>query len=676
MTVLQAKAARAGTPVVVRVSLAGGTGLFVREPGSPDGELRRLTPDGAEVVHYEVEPDGRAVWWFQADGAERGRWVRQSLDEGAVPEVVPDMPVGLGVGGFQTTGEVTVAGVAVGDFTRLYRIDAQLRATPVGVYPAGPSMVQALSADGTRAAVAFATKDDPYLKRMHVRDLATGETTELPEARWAYFRRAQFSPLAGDQRLLYQDRSPHGHLGLTVVDMATGQSRRIDHPSLQEADLLGSWVPSVPDPAGRSAPPHKLLITAHRRGRTALYVHDLLDRTTQPLRMPEGLGVEEAKLPGTGNLATDACPLPDGRMLVAVSGPRHRRGYLAFDPGSNALGADPRWPQPEVIPGASDRDYGVTPPGPRSVPYSVSVPRGQRPEGGWPTVFLIHGGPFWHDTDVFNPEERALNEDGYAVVRLNYSGSTGQGLDWIEKRFQDPLMGQLDDIAAVRDHLSARKVIDPQRLGIQGTSWGGLLALSAGIHQPGVWRFVVGKVPPVDVHTLVNDPDTWPSIRLGFNQTFLVGRDLSGEWPAPNAHKLMVPTLTTAATDDNRCPPGSIEEFVRNARAAGASIALLSTGGGHGVETDGGIDAAARIGQATRDFIARHMPAHPTPGRVVDDAMLRLASVSSSGLGPPTAKLSKATATVDLPPGQSPNTAPTRATDLGLAPSHPFKNWA
>ncbi|NUU20371.1 MAG: prolyl oligopeptidase family serine peptidase, partial [Streptomycetaceae bacterium] len=496
---------------VVRREVGDGTALFAVDPEDPARE-RQLTPDGLHVAHYAVQPDGAAVWWFRAEsGTETGCWVRQRLDQPPGAETpVESMPEGRATGGFHTTGRATVAGIAVRGDTHVYRIDSTLQASPIGTYFGDMSMVNALSADGRYMSVVYVTEDDVFRKHLHVRDIMTGHVVhQVAAVRGAHSRRAEFSPVAGDRRLLYQDRAPEGWLGLSVVDIASGETVRVADPALSHADLTGTWLPAGLDDDGEEIRPHKLLVTAHRHGRTAVYLHDLEERSTRQVPLPDGLGVESGQVPGTPAPTTNLCALGDDRVLLAVSGPRHRRGFVTLDTRTGTVGTGAPWQRPTKVSGAVERRYGLAPAGgddagsPR-VPYSVSEPKGPRPQAGWPTAFLVHDG-FTHDTDVFRADEHQLTADGLAVVRVNYTGSTGQGLDWFEAGRQNPVKGPLADIASVQDHLADQGVIDPDHCGIMGDSWGGTLALSAGIHQPDRWRSVVAKAPVVDLDGLVRD---------------------------------------------------------------------------------------------------------------------------------------------------------------------------
>lgn len=65
----------------------------------------------------------------------------------------------------------------------------------------------------------------------------------------------------------------------------------------------------------------------------------------------------------------------------------------------------------------------------------------------------------------------------------------------------------------------------------------------------------------------------WPSVKHSIAQTHFRGRDLSGTWPLPNAHKLRVPALVIGGRGDNRSPLHRIEASVDKPGVRGATCA-------------------------------------------------------------------------------------------------------
>lgn len=103
--------------------------------------------------------------------------------------------------------------------------------------------------------------------------------------------------------------------------------------------------------------------------------------------------------------------------------------------------------------------------------YPAGYVRGQR----YPTIVRVHGGPVWQFSHEFWFEWQFYAAQGYAVVAINPRGSSGRGFDFSKAIYAD--WGNLDarDILAGVDHVVKLGVADPERLGIGGRSYGGIL---------------------------------------------------------------------------------------------------------------------------------------------------------------------------------------------------------
>lgn len=125
----------------------------------------------------------------------------------------------------------------------------------------------------------------------------------------------------------------------------------------------------------------------------------------------------------------------------------------------------------------------------------LALPPGPGPHPG---VFDIHGGPTAHDEDAYDARASAFVDAGFAVVLVNYRGSTGYGSAWRDAIEADVGHIELADVAAVRAALVADGTLDPARTAVTGGSWGGYLALLAAGTQPDLWAAVVSIVPVAD----------------------------------------------------------------------------------------------------------------------------------------------------------------------------------
>lgn len=129
----------------------------------------------------------------------------------------------------------------------------------------------------------------------------------------------------------------------------------------------------------------------------------------------------------------------------------------------------------------------------------------------YPTVVYVHGGPWDRDLHQSNdPMLPFLTNRGYAVVQVNYRGSSGYG-----KAFMNAAQGEFagkmhSDLTDAVDALVAQGVVDPKRVAISGASYGGYASLVGMTHTPGRFRCAISSVGVTDIAALLNDaPPYW-----------------------------------------------------------------------------------------------------------------------------------------------------------------------
>lgn len=134
----------------------------------------------------------------------------------------------------------------------------------------------------------------------------------------------------------------------------------------------------------------------------------------------------------------------------------------------------------------------------------LTLPKGASKEHPVPLVVLPHGGPWVRDTLGFDGEAQFLASKGYAVLQPNYRGSPGY--DWMfpEADQWDFLKMHADVTAATRTILRTG-LIDPARVAIMGSSFGAYLALSGAVHEPDLYKCVVGIAGVYDWAEVVAD---------------------------------------------------------------------------------------------------------------------------------------------------------------------------
>ncbi len=92
-----------------------------------------------------------------------------------------------------------------------------------------------------------------------------------------------------------------------------------------------------------------------------------------------------------------------------------------------------------------------------------------------PLLLRIHGGPNGQDQHSFSTERQVFAANGYAVLAVNYRGSSGRGQKFSRSIFADWGNYEVQDLLAGVDHVVKMGVADPDRLGVGGWSYGGIL---------------------------------------------------------------------------------------------------------------------------------------------------------------------------------------------------------
>lgn len=286
----------------------------------------------------------------------------------------------------------------------------------------------------------------------------------------------------------------------------------------------------------------------------------------------------------TGRVAERDC-------AVCVGGGLREAPVLAtIDPDTGAV---------RKIRRSSDRSLD---PGVISVPQAVSfesangrtahafyyAPRNdgyEAPDGALPPLIVkSHGGPTGQSGCALSLKIQFWTSRGFAVLDVNYGGSTGYGRDY--RRLLNGQWGVVDveDCAAGARWLAANGLADPDRLAIAGSSAGGYCTLSAltfeDVFAAGASHYGIG-----DLEALARDTHKFESRYLD---------SLVGPWPAAketyvarspihHAARLNCPVIFFQGTEDAVVPPNQAEAMVAALREKGIPVAyVLFDGEGHG----------------------------------------------------------------------------------------------
>ena len=105
----------------------------------------------------------------------------------------------------------------------------------------------------------------------------------------------------------------------------------------------------------------------------------------------------------------------------------------------------------------------------------LTKPQGYKPGDKVPTILFIHGGPNGQDAHAFAFERQWFAAHGYAEINVNYRGSSGRGQAYAQSIFADWGHLEVIDLLGAVDEVVKMGVADPNKLGIGGWSYGGIL---------------------------------------------------------------------------------------------------------------------------------------------------------------------------------------------------------
>ena len=540
---------------------------------------RRQITDRSEGTGYRVpsrlDPRGEWIWWFDDEkGNELGRWVREPWRGGERETIAPQLAPAY-------SGRIALHGDGADAFAVFGRSRSDEGSTvylvrgrgdPRRIYAHEQSaFIEGVARDGTLVALFHSEHGDSRNRDLRIIDLEGRCVAELSHGRGhGISPSGGWSPVAGDARYL----ALHDREDLErplILDARSGR------PSEIQLDLPGEtfadWYPDA----------RSVLIGHDHRGRTELYRYDL---GTKSLEL----------LPTERGTISTARVRPDGEVWYMLDRSSEPATVRSVGGGVVLAGTD-------APAGVAYRDADVD-----GVHVFVAEP--PRP-GPHPTFFFIHGGPEAADRDSFSPTVQAWVDHGFAVVCLNYRGSSGYGKAWRDAIVGRPGLTELEDIAKVHDWAVATKLADPKRSVLGGGSWGGYLTLLGLGTQPERWALGIGIVPIGDYIPAYEDEmeplKKYDAALFGGTPTEVPERYRVAN-PITYVDRVRVPMLLLVGQNDPRCPSRSVDVYRDRLRALGKPFEEYRYDAGHG-----SLVVEERLKQVAMQiaFVAKHLGTTP-----------------------------------------------------------------
>ncbi len=201
-----------------------------------------------------------------------------------------------------------------------------------------------------------------------------------------------------------------------------------------------------------------------------------------------------------------------------------------------------------------------------------------------PLILLIHGGPVGQDSYRFDMERQMYAAAGFAVAAVNYRGSSGRGLHFTKAIYGDWGNKEVMDVVGAANYLVEKGIVDENRMGIGGWSYGGITTNYTIATDPRFKAAVSGagsslQLTMYGTDQYVSKYETELGAPWKNPQKWI---DLS--YPFFKADRIKTPTLFMAAQNDFNVPVAGAEQMYQALRSLGIPTELvIYPGQNHGL---------------------------------------------------------------------------------------------
>lgn len=530
------------------------------------GKLTQITDVATGKLFGVIGAKGDYIYYLDDKGGnEVGHWVRVPFNGGAPEDITPNLaPYASFQLSESQSGDLIGLLTAGAEGFTYYVIDKAADGTLSEPRQLWASKALSgsvnFSADSALAVIPTTQRTGNVAYDLIVLDVKTGEQINYLAEDSASVTPVEFSPRAGDPRLLaVSDIS--GYNRPLIWNARTGERQDIPVGDLSGDISAWDWSPDG----------DTILLCQLHKAEYQLYTYHLPSGTLKALtEHPRGVvgGFFGGQYNAQGEIILTFQNAVTPSQLVALDGETgaQKRVLLAADDAPAGL------PMRSVTfpsDGVEIQAWVGTPPG----------------SGPFPLVIEMHGGPTAVQTDDYSPNLQAWMDHGFAVMSVNYRGSTTFGRD-----FERAIWGKLgtvevDDLAAARQWAVDQGIADPSSVLITGWSYGGYLTLQSIGKRPDLWAGGMAGIAIADWTVMYEDQ---AETLRGYQRALFGGTPeekpeehrLSS--PITYAEAVRAPVLVIQGSNDTRCPARQMIKYEEKMRSLGKDIHIHWFEAGHG----------------------------------------------------------------------------------------------
>jgi dipeptidyl aminopeptidase/acylaminoacyl peptidase len=239
-----------------------------------------------------------------------------------------------------------------------------------------------------------------------------------------------------------------------------------------------------------------------------------------------------------------------------------------------------------------------------------------------PMVLFVHGGPWGRDVWGFNSSAQWLSNRGYAVLQVNFRGSTGYGKKYVNAGDRQWAGAMHTDLLDGKDWAVKTSVADAKKVCIMGGSYGGYATLAGVAFSPDAFACGVDIVGPSNLYTLLKTtPPYWSTMlsifhkRMGDSEEFLKTQS-----PLFRADQIKVPLLIGQGANDPRVNKAESDQIVAAMRKNDKPVVYyVFPDEGHGFARP--VNRVA-FDAATEEFLAKYLGGRFEPATVEESKLL------------------------------------------------------